>query len=134
MDRRIFWLRASYWAGTILSFMASLQMIQSGLFGFSGKKDFAVFFFATGFFALGGSWLLIRGGRKPEQRKGFLGVVLCPVLIAWVAAEIFGFAFAGFSFSSRLPFWLIQGCLSFLVLLSSLRARRAYPKWWSQRA
>ncbi len=134
MDRRIFWLRASYWTGTILSFTASLQMIQSGLFLFSGKGDLAVFFLAGGFFVLGGSSLLIWGDRKPEQRKGFLLVVLCLGLIAWMAAEIVGVTLAGLSIASRFPLWLLQGCLSYLFLLSYLRARRAYPRWWSQRA
>jgi hypothetical protein len=88
----------------------------------------------AGSFLLGWSLLLIWGGRRPKERKGVLLLTLCPVLTAWVAAEIYAVVFTGLSFTARLPFWILQGGLSLLFTFTYFQARRIYPKWWSQRA
>ena len=134
MDRRIFWLRASYWTGAIAGVVAALQMIIPGLSPFQGKADFPDSLYTAGSLLLGWSLLLIWGGRRPKERKGVLLLTLCPVLTAWVAAEIYAVVFTGLSFTARLPFWILQGGLSLLFTFSYVQARRIYPKWWSQRA
>ena len=134
MDRRIFWLRASYWTGAIAGVVAALQMIIPGLSPFRGKVDFPDPLYMAGSFLLGWSLLLIWADRRPKERKGVLLLTLCPVLTAWAAAEIYAVVFTGLAFTVRLPFWLLLGSLSFLFAFSYFHARRSYPKWWSQRA
>jgi len=134
MDRRIFWLRASYWTGAIAVVVAALQMIIPGLSPFQGKADSPDSLYMAGSLLLGWSLLLIWGGRRPKERRGVLLLTLCPVLTAWVAAEIYAVVFTGLSFTARLPFWILQGGLSLLFTFTYFQARRIYPKWWSQRA
>ena len=134
MDRRIFWLRASYWTGAIAGAAAALQMIIPGLSSFPSKADFPDSLYTACSFLLGWSLLLIWADRRPQERKGVLLLTLIPLLSAWVASEIFGVLFSELSFTARLPFWVLQGFLSFLFTFSYFQARRAYPKWWSQRA
>jgi lysylphosphatidylglycerol synthetase-like protein (DUF2156 family) len=132
--RRIFWLRASRWTGAVAGAVAALLMILPGLSSFPVVADFGDSLVVAGFFLLGWSLLLIWGGRRPEERKGILLLTLCPLLIAWAATEIFAVAFTGRSSMGRLPFWILQGGLSFLFTFSYRQARRAHPKWWSRRA
>ena len=134
MERRIFWLRASYWTGAIAVAVAALQMIIPGLSPLLGKVDFPDSLYIAGSFLLGWSLLLIWADRRPQERKGVLLLTLCPVLTAWVAAEIYAVVFTGLSFTARLPFWILQGGLSLLFTFSYFQARRIYPKWWSLRA
>lgn len=134
MDRRIFWLRASYWTGAIAVAVAALQIIIPGLSPFQGKEDFPDPLYTAGSFLLGWSLLLIWADRRPQERKGVLLLTLCPVLTAWVSAETFAAIFIGLFFMARLPFWVLQACLSFLFAFSYFQARRPYPKWWTQRA
>jgi hypothetical protein len=134
MDRIVFWLRASYWTGAIAVLAAALQMIIPGLSPFQRKAESPDSLPMAGFFLLGWSLLLIWAGRRPKERKGVLLLTLCPVLIAWVAAETFAVVFPGPYFNARLLLWALQGGLSFLCTFSYFQARRAYPKWWSQRA
>ena len=134
MDRRVFWLRASYWTGTIAVLAAALQMIIPGLSPFQRKAESPDSLPMAGFFLLGWSLLLFWADRRPKERKGVLLLTLCPVLTAWVAAEIFAFVVRGLFFNARLLFWTLQGGLSLLCAFSYLQARRAHPKWWPQRA
>jgi len=134
MDRRILWLRASYWTGAIAVAVAAMQMIIPGLSSFPVKADFPGSFYMAGPFLLGWALLLIWADRRPKERKGVLLLTLCPLLTAWVAAEIYAVVFTGISFTARLPFWVLQGGLALLFAFSYFQARRAYPKWWSQRA
>jgi len=134
MERRIFWLRASYWTGAIAVAVAALQMIIPGLSPLLGKVDFPDSSYIAGSFLLGWSLLLIWADRRPQERKGVLLLTLFPVLSGWVATEIFGVVLSELSVTARLPFWVLEACLSFLFTFSYFQARRAYPKWWSQRA
>jgi hypothetical protein len=134
MDRRIFWLRASYWTGAIAVTVAALQMIFPGLSPLLGKADFPDSFYIAGSFLLGWSLLLIWSDRRPQERKGVLLLTLFPVISGWGATEFFGVVLSDLSVTASLPFWVLQGCLSFLFTFCYFQARRAYPKWWPQRA
>ena len=134
MDRRVFWLRASYWTGAIAVLAAALQMIIPGLSPFQRKAESPDSLPIAGFFLLGWSLLLFWADRRPKERKGVLLLTLCPVLTAWVAAEISALVFTGLFFNARLLFSTLQGGLSLLCAFSYLQARRAHPKWWPQRA
>jgi len=134
MDRRVFWLRASYWTGAIAVLVAALQVVILGLFPFEENGDSHTSLYALGSFLLGWSLLLTWSGRKPEERKGVLLLTLCPVLTSGMAAEIYALVFTALFFTARLVLWIFQWGLSLLFAFSYLQARRTYPKWWSQRA
>ena len=95
MDRRVFWLRASYWTGAIALLVAAVQMIIPGLSPFQGKADIPFSLYTAGPFLLGWSLLLLWADRRPKERKGVLPLTLYPVLSAWVAAEIYAVVFTG---------------------------------------
>jgi hypothetical protein len=134
MDRRIFWLRACYWTGAVAVTVAALQMIIPGLSPLQKTANLPNSLYIAGSFVLGWSLLLIWAYRRPHERKGVLLLTLCSVLTAWVTTEIFGVVLSELSVTARLPFWVLQACLSFLFTFSYLQTQRAYPKWWSQRA
>jgi hypothetical protein len=134
MDRRIAWLRASYWTGAIAVVAAALQMIVPGLSPFQRKAESPDAVYMAGFFLLGWSLLLIWADRRPKERRGVLLLTLCPVLTAWVAAEIFAVVFARLFFNPRLLLWIVQVGLSLLCTYCYFQARRTHPKWWPRRA
>jgi hypothetical protein len=114
--------------------VAALRLVWAGLFLFPGKAGVPISLYVAGSFFLGWSLLLIWADRRPQERSGVLLLTLLSVLSAWVVSEIYFAVAPGVSFTARLPFWILQACFSFLFTFNYLQARRAYPKWWSQRA
>ena len=133
VDCGIFWLRTSYWAGSIAGMVIALRTVLASASPLPGKMDFAAGPFAAGPFLFGWVFLLIWADRKPRERKAVLLLTFCPLLAGWAAAEIAAALSTGISLVDRLPFWLLQGFLFFLFIFSYLQSRHPHPKWWSHR-
>ncbi len=124
MERKIPFLRISYWAGAILDVIAFLIMIFPSLFALTNRlKDFSPgveYRYAMGMGAplmLGWTILLLWADRKPMERKGILVITLL-VVLGEVAVEIFGVMIGFIAVSAMLLTWTIQFTIGALFVFS----------------
>lgn len=95
MDRRLLWLRISYWVGAIVDGLWILPMLVPSVGGrLFGIEDFDPggeyrYAMAVGA-ALMAGWtvLLLWADRRPVERRGVLLLTICPVLLGLDAASI----------------------------------------------
>ena len=88
MNKKILFLRISYWVCAIFELLAVIPMLSPKLFGLGlGIPNFnpgSDFIYAMGIgasFALGWVFLLIWADRKPMERKGVLLLTIIPVFV-----------------------------------------------------
>jgi len=96
MDRKILFIRFSYWYGAVLDFLVFLDMIISIIFEFSismpNVSTDISYKYQTGtgaFLMLGWTFLLIWADRKPIERKDILLLTIIPVVIGIMIINIF---------------------------------------------
>ncbi len=124
MEKKILFLRISYWAGAILDGVAFLIMIFPPLFalnnGLTNFKPDIDYRYAMGMGAplmLGWTVLLLWADRKPMERKNILLITLL-VISGEVATEIFGAVTSFIMVPAMLLTWVIQLVLSVLFIFS----------------
>jgi hypothetical protein len=141
MNKKILWLRISYWMGVLVDGFAALQMIFPDLFAmsyqlanFSPGLDWS---YASGRGAslmFGWSCLLLWADRKPVERRGVLLITIFPVLLGLAMSGLFAVESHFITISAMIPTWTVQGLLAILFGGSYLNARDLGPRWWPQRA
>ncbi|HYB21674.1 MAG TPA: hypothetical protein VEH09_12130 [Thermodesulfobacteriota bacterium] len=141
MNKRVLWLRISYWTGGLVDGFGALQMIFPNLFAMSYKL--ANFYpgldcyYASGKGAslmFGWSCLLLWADRRPVERRGVLLITIFPVLLGLAISGLFAVQSHFIAISAMVPTWIAQGLLTILFGAGYLNARDLNPKWWPQRA
>src|SRR5271157_3252934 len=124
MERKILFLRISYWAGAILDVIAFFIMMFPFLFALNGGltnfNPGIEYRYAMGMGAplmLGWTILLLWADRKPMERKGILLITLL-VVLGEVATEIFGVMIGFIAVSAMLLTWTIQFIMGVLFVFS----------------
>ncbi|MCD4739080.1 MAG: hypothetical protein K8R89_07470 [Anaerolineae bacterium] len=130
MNKKIRWLRISYWTGAILDGLAAVQMLVPAVFAATNKlPDFhpgADYKYAMGMGAslmLGWTVLLVWADRKPMERKGVLPITIFPVILGMVANEIWAVSSHFVALGVMVPSWIMQTVLIALFAFSYLNAR-----------
>ena len=125
MDKRIRWLRISYWVGAVIDGLAAIQMLVPAIFAATnGLPDFhpgIEFRYAMGMGAslmIGWTVLLIWADRKPVERRGILLITGFPVIFGMVANEIWAVSSHFLSLGTVAPVWIMQAALIALFALS----------------
>lgn len=120
MDKKLFFIRLTYWYGAILDFLVFLDMIISVLFEFSvsmpNVNPDISYKYQTGtgaFLMLGWTILLIWADRKPLERKDILIITAIPVVLGIMIINIF------YTF-----FWILSCITLILFLLAYIIARK----------
>lgn len=129
MEKRIRWLRISYWAGAVIDGLAALQLLVPNLFAalnrLPGFHPSLAYTYATGVAAslmLGWTVLLLWANRKPLECRGVLVITIVPVILGLVVTEVWA-AWSGFIVLGALaPVWVLQAALIALFTFSYLYA------------
>ncbi|MFW9817968.1 MAG: hypothetical protein ACFFE5_00035 [Candidatus Thorarchaeota archaeon] len=95
MDKKIVFVRFSYWYGALLDFLVFLDMIMSIIFEFSliipNVSTDISYKYQTGtgaFLMLGWTIILIWADRKPIERKDILLLTAIPVVVGIMVINI----------------------------------------------
>jgi hypothetical protein len=132
MEKKIRWLRVSFWAGAILDLLAAIQMISPAVFAAAnGLADFhpgSDYYYAMGMGAslmLGWTVLLVWADRKPLERMGVLPITVFPVIAGLMINEGHAVFASKFLFlPAVIPVWILQILLAALFLYGFFQARK----------
>lgn len=111
MERKIMWLRTSYWVGAVVDGIAAYRML------FPKIAHGLEYRYALGLGAslmLGWTFLLLWADRKPLERKGVLLLTVFPVISGILMTEFYAVLNGIISLERMLPVG------SFLVVLIAL--------------
>ncbi len=130
MNRKVFWLRLSYWIGAITDGLAVIPLLlpKVGNFLF-GRTDFVPgpeYRYAMGMAAslmLGWTLLLIWADRDPVARKGILPLTIFPVVFGIVIAQIYGVLNGFLAIERIIPPWIHLTVVSGLYIFSYFNAQ-----------
>jgi len=133
MEKRILWLRVSFWAGAILDLLAAIQMLSPAVFAVTnGLTDFHPgpdYSYAMGMGAslmLGWTVLLIWADRKPLERKGILPLTVFPVIAGMAINEAYAVFGSGFlPLLPIVPIWIVQTILACVFLYSYFQSGKS---------
>ncbi len=133
MDKKVKWLRASYWTGAVIDALAAVQMLSPNIFAVTNKlNDFhpaREYRYAMGMGAslmIGWTVLLLWADRKPLERKGVLGITIIPVIFGMIINEIIGVQSQFISAGTMVPIWILQSSLILFFGFSYFNARGAH--------
>lgn len=135
MDRRILWLRISYWVGAILDGLWVIPMLLPGLgakiyriedFTFGGDFRYALAVGAA--LMLGWTFLLIWADRKPVERRGVLLLTIFPVKVGLDLANTYLFVYGYATVQGMIPSWILSFSLYVLFIYSYLNSRGLVAK------
>lgn len=133
MNKRILWLRISYWVGAIVDGLAAVQMLFPKLYTLTSGADFAPnaevgYAMRLGVPLMAG-WaaILIWADRRPVERKGVLLIVI-PVVVGEALNQITAIPIGVSSVGAMIPIWILQAMLIALFTFSYLNARSANPR------
>ena len=134
MNKKIRWLRISYWAGAVADGLAALAMIFPALGKLMfGLTDFAPgpdYDFAMGLGAalmLGWTALLLWADREPLAHRDVLLLTIFPVIFGIVATEIRAVVSGFIAVGWMAPLWVMQAALTVLFVFSYWNARGYAP-------
>lgn len=122
MEKKIRWLRFSYWVGAVIDFLAAIQMISLMIIEDTGP----LYNIAAGSGAslmLGWTFLLVWADRKPMERKGVLIITIFPVILGIMTTQALGFVFGFVPLTEEAPVFLMQVILIVLFSFSYINAR-----------
>lgn len=129
-DRRIMWLRISYWVGAILDGLWVIPMLFPALgmkiygienFGISGEFRYALAVGAA--MMLGWTFLLIWADRKPVERRGVVLLTIFPVKVGLDLANIYLFVYGFVTVRGMIPSWIMSFLLYVLFIYSYVNSR-----------
>jgi hypothetical protein len=133
VNRKILWLRISYWAGAIVDGLAALQMLFPKLYtltsdtGFAPNAEFGYAMRSGAPLMVGWTVLLIWADRRPVERKGVLLITVIPVVIGVALNQITAIPIGVSSVGAMIPIWTLQAVLIALFTFSYLNARDVSP-------
>ena len=134
MNKKILWLRISYWVGAIVDGLAALQMLFPKLYtltsdtGFTPSAEFGYAMRSGAPLMVGWTVLLIWADRRPVERKGVLLITVIPVVIGMALNQITAIPIGINSVGATMPIWILQVVLSALFTFSYLNARSVNPR------
>jgi hypothetical protein len=130
MDRRILWLRISYWTGAILDGLWVIPMlfpeIGMAIYGIKGVPVDGNLRYALAVGAslmLGWTFLLIWADRKPAERRGVLFLTIFPVIVGLRLSEIYLFVYGYVTVRGMIPSWVIGALGLALFVFSYVNSR-----------
>ena len=129
MNKKILWLRISYWVGAIIDGLAALQMLFPKLYtltngtGFTPSAEFGYAMRSGAPLMIGWTVLLIWADRRPVERKGVLLITVIPVVIGLALNQITAIPIGINSVGAMIPIWILQVVLVALFTFSYLNAR-----------
>lgn len=134
MDRRLRWLRISYWVGAILDGLWIIPMLVPRVGGvLFGIEDFDPggeyrYAMAVGA-ALMAGWtvLLLWADRKPVERRGVLLLTICPVMLGLDAASIQLVRYDLVPLDRMIGSWIQTGLVHVLFIYSYVVSRHLVP-------
>jgi hypothetical protein len=133
MNKKILWLRISYWVGAIVDALAAVQMLFPKLYTLTSRTDFtpdAEFAYAMRLgvpLMVGWTVLLIWADRRPVERRGVLLITVIPVVIGMALNQITAIPIGVSSVGAMIPIWILQAMLIALFTFSYLNARDVSP-------
>jgi len=130
MDRRILWLRISYWTGAVFDGLWVIPMLfpQLGM-AIYGIEGVAVngglrFALAVGAALMAGwTFLLIWADRKPVERRGIILLTIFPVKFGLDLANIYLFVYKYVTIGDMIPSWIMAVLLYALFIFSYVNSR-----------
>lgn len=134
MNKKILWLRISYWVGAIVDGLAALQMLFPKLYtltsdtGFTPSAEFGYAMRSGAPLMVGWTVLLIWADRRPVERKGVLLITVIPVVIGMALNQITAIPIGISSVGATIPIWILQVVLTALFTFSYLNARSVNPR------
>ena len=130
MDRKVFWLRLSYWIGAVTDGLAVIPLLSPKVGNFLfGRVEFVAgpeYRYAMGMAAslvLGWTLLLIWADREPVARKGILLLTIFPVVFGIIAAQIYGVLNDFLAIERVIPLWIHLAVVSGLYIFSYFNAK-----------
>ncbi len=119
MDKKIVFVKLTYWYGAILDFLVFLDMMMSIIFEFSisipNVSTDISYKYQTGtgaFLMLGWTFLLIWADRKPIERKDILLLTAIPVVVGIMVINIL-----------YTVFWVLSVITLFVFIVAYMIAR-----------
>lgn len=119
-ERKILWLRASYWIGAVADAIVGIRMLMPGAMGEAGFR------YAMGTSAslmFGWTLLLIWADRRPVQRKGILLITIVPVIPGLMAAALYTVLDGVFPVARAVPLWIAGTAIMCLMGFGYYNAR-----------
>jgi hypothetical protein len=125
MDRRILWLRISYWVGAVLDGLWVIPMLLPEIgHAIYGIEDMVIdggmrYALAVGA-ALMAGWtvLLIWADRKPVERRGIILLTIVPVIAGLRLSEIYLFVYGYVTVADMIPSWIMGAAVLALFIFS----------------
>jgi len=134
VNKKILWLRISYWVGAIVDGLAALQMLFPRLYtltsdtGFTPSAEFGYAMRSGAPLMIGWTVLLIWADRRPVERKGVLLITVIPVVIGVALNQITAIPIGISSVGATMLIWILQVVLIALFTFSYLNARSVNPR------
>ncbi len=135
VDRRILWLRISYWVGAILDglwvipmYFPSLGAKIYGIEGLAFGGDFRYALAIGAALMLGWTFLLLWADRRPVERRGVLLLTIFPVKVGLDLANIYLFVYGYATVQGMLPSWILSFLLYVLFIYSYVNSRGLVEK------
>lgn len=136
MDRRLFWLRASYWVGAILDGIWVVPMLYPSIGGkLFGIEDFNPggeyrYAMAVGA-ALMAGWtvLLLWADRRPVERRTVLLLTLCPVMVGLDIASYLLVYYDIVPMDRMIGSWIQTGLVHVLFIYGYVVSRNLEPEY-----
>jgi hypothetical protein len=135
MDRRILWLRVSYWVGAVLDGLYVIPMLSPKIGGaLYGIEDFnpgVEYKYAMAVGAalmLGWTFLLLWADRRPVERRGVLLLTVFPVKVGLDLASIYPIADGIITGQNMIFSWIISAALYVLFIYSYVNSSNLAQK------
>jgi len=113
MNKKIFWLRVSYWAGAICDGFMVIPMLfpkiggaMLGLDNFNPGVEYKYAMYVGASLMTGWTFLLVWADRKPVERRGVLLLTVFPVLVGLLISGIYAVVVKYVAFENMIPTYI----------------------------
>ena len=120
LNRKVLWLRVSYWVGAVADALTAVRMLMPDAMGETGFR------YAMGTSAslmFGWTFLLIWADRQPVKRKGVLLLTIFPVITGLLASSLYPALTGVFPVARMIPGWILGTSIICLMGFSYYNAR-----------